>query len=85
MRRVVNSTFRSLDGLIGKLEQWHFEYHDDEAVAIARDELFASNALLMGRHTYRVYAGRVAGPQRRVCRPNQQHDQVPRVHNFVQR
>jgi hypothetical protein len=75
----------SLDGLIGKLERWHFEYHDDEAAAIARDELFASDALLMGRHTYGVYAGCVAGRSDEFARPNQQHDRVPRVHNFVQR
>jgi len=57
MRPIVNSTFVSLDGVINHMETWHFDYIDDELGAIARDQLFASDAMLMGRATYESYAG----------------------------
>lgn len=56
MRRVVSSTFASLDGVINHMDSWHFAYVDDEATKIATEQLLASDALLMGRHTYNVYA-----------------------------
>lgn len=56
MRRVVNSTFVSLDGVINHMEAWHFDYIDEESGQIATEQLLASDALLMGRETYEVYA-----------------------------
>jgi dihydrofolate reductase len=56
MGRIVNSTFVSLDGVINHMEAWHFAYIDDESIQIATEQLFASDALLMGRHAYEVYA-----------------------------
>ena len=56
MRRVISSTFASLDGVINHMDAWHFAYIDDEATKIATEQLLASDALLMGRHTYDVYA-----------------------------
>ena len=56
MRRVVNSTYVSLDGVIEHLEQWHFDYFDDEAGQYAWELLSASDALLMGRLTYEGFA-----------------------------
>jgi dihydrofolate reductase len=56
MRRVISSTFASLDGVINHMEAWHFAYTDDEAAKIATEQLEASDALLMGRHTYDGYA-----------------------------
>ena len=32
MRRIVNSTYVSLDGVIEHLEQWHFDYFDDDGM-----------------------------------------------------
>lgn len=56
MRTIVNSTFVTLDGVVNHMEKWHFGYVDDEANALATDQLAASEAMLMGRQTYDVYA-----------------------------
>lgn len=56
MGRVINSTFISLDGVINHMDKWHFDFVDDETNAIAMDQLRACESLLMGRHTYEIYA-----------------------------
>ena len=56
MRRIINSTYVSLDGLTGHLERWHFEYIDDDATAFTSELLSTSDALLMGRRTYESFA-----------------------------
>lgn len=56
MRRIINSTNVTIDGLIGKMELWHFDYVDDELSRLVDEDLFASDALLMGRGTYDVFA-----------------------------
>ncbi len=56
MRKIVNSTFVSLDGVINHMDRWHFDFIDDESDALALDQLRESDALLLGRHTYDVYA-----------------------------
>jgi len=55
MRRIVNSTFVSLDGVINHMERWHFDFIDDELSALALEQLRASDALLLGRNTYETY------------------------------
>ena len=60
MRKIVNSTFVSLDGVINHMERWHFDFIDDELEALALDQLRDSDALLLGRHTYDAYAERLA-------------------------
>jgi dihydrofolate reductase len=57
MRRIVNSTFVSLDGVINHMERWHFDFIDEELDAIALAQLHAADAMLMGRTTYEIYAG----------------------------
>ena len=56
MRKIVNSTFVSLDGVINHMDRWHFGFIDDELEALALDQMRASDALLLGRHTYDIYA-----------------------------
>lgn len=56
MRRIVNSTFVSLDGVINHMERWHFAFVDDELGELALDQLRNADAMLMGRKTYEVYA-----------------------------
>jgi dihydrofolate reductase len=56
MRRIVSSTYVSLDGLIEQLERWHFDYLDDAANQAAADLLATADALLMGRRTYEGFA-----------------------------
>src|SRR5690606_4078059 len=57
MGRIVNSTFVSLDGVVNHMDRWHFDFIDAESDAIALDQLRDSDALLVGRRTYEVYAG----------------------------
>jgi dihydrofolate reductase len=56
MRRIVNSTYVSLDGVIEHLEKWHFDYLDEDANALVRDQLSASDAVLIGRKSYEGHA-----------------------------
>jgi dihydrofolate reductase len=56
MRRLINSTFVTLDGVVNHMDQWHFDFVDDNSDDLALRQLRASDALLMGRHTYQVYA-----------------------------
>jgi dihydrofolate reductase len=56
MRQIINSTYVSLDGLTERLEEWHFEYLDDDATKFSWEQLAASDALLMGRLTYEGFA-----------------------------
>jgi dihydrofolate reductase len=56
MRRIINSTYVSLDGVIEHPEQWQFDYLDDTTNQFEADQLAASDALLMGRRTYQGFA-----------------------------
>jgi dihydrofolate reductase len=56
MRKVINSTYVSLDGVVTNPQEWTFEFRDDVANQFAFEQLMASDALLMGRRTYEVFA-----------------------------
>ena len=56
MGRIVSSTFVSLDGVINHMDRWHFDFIDAESDAITLRQLRDSQAMLMGRHTYEIYA-----------------------------
>ena len=56
MRKLVESTFMSLDGVISSPEQWSPPYWNDEHMSYARELLFAADALLLGRETYEGFA-----------------------------
>lgn len=56
MRRVIASTYATLDGKVDALQEWAVPY-DDDAVAAYHDDLLAnSDALLLGRKTYEIFA-----------------------------
>src|SRR5690242_12957387 len=70
MRKIVVSEFVSLDGVMqapGRQEEdtsgsfkhggWSFKFHDDQVPRYKLDELSASDALLLGRKTYEIFAG----------------------------
>jgi dihydrofolate reductase len=57
MRRVVASEYVSVDGVADEPGQWSFPYFSDDLAMYKRDELFASDALLLGRVTYEGFAG----------------------------
>ncbi|MFB4311299.1 dihydrofolate reductase family protein [Actinomadura sp. GTD37] len=52
MRKIINSTYISLDGVIENPQNWTPAYFQDEAAAYARELLFSCGALLMGRRTF---------------------------------
>ncbi|WP_326959431.1 MULTISPECIES: dihydrofolate reductase family protein [unclassified Amycolatopsis] len=57
MRKIVNSTYVTLDGVVSEPHLWSLDYFDEAAGAFALDQLRASDALLMGRATYHSFAG----------------------------
>lgn len=56
MRKLVESTFVTLDGVISAPQEWSPPYWDDEHENYARKLLFAADALLLGRVTYEGFA-----------------------------
>ena len=56
MRKVIASEYVSLDGVMEAPEQWTFQFWNDEHAKYAHDQLFASDALLLGRETYQGFA-----------------------------
>jgi dihydrofolate reductase len=56
MRKVIVSVFATLDGVQENPHEWSLEYSTAEYEAYARDQLFAADALLMGRVTYQGFA-----------------------------
>jgi dihydrofolate reductase len=77
MGKIINSTFVSIDGVINHMEAWHFDYIDDETAQITLEQITASDAMLMGRHTYEVYAE--AWPQRDGAYP----DKINSIRKYV--
>ena len=56
MRKVVVSEYVTLDGVMEEPGTWSFQFWNDEAAKFKFDELFASDALLLGRVTYQGFA-----------------------------
>lgn len=56
MRKVALTEFLSLDGVMEAPDQWHFPFFGDDAGQYKHDELFATDALLLGRITYEGFA-----------------------------
>ena len=57
MRKIIESTLVSLDGVIGDPHLWAMERFDDDAQKEALEGLLASEAMLLGRRTYEIFAG----------------------------
>jgi len=62
MRKLVESTFVTLDGVISEPQTWGRPYWDDDHSAYATKLMDAADALLLGRKTYEGFAQ--AWPQR---------------------
>jgi len=56
MRKLVESTFVTLDGVINAPQEWSPPYWDEEHARYATKLLFAADALLLGRATYEGFA-----------------------------
>lgn len=51
MRKIIVAEFLTLDGVMEAPNEWSFPYWNDEIGTFKLDELFASDALLLGRVT----------------------------------
>ncbi|MGH2503956.1 MAG: dihydrofolate reductase family protein [Ktedonobacterales bacterium] len=56
MSKIVASEFVSLDGVVEAPDQWMGPYMSDDASKFKYDELFDSDALLLGRKTYQLFS-----------------------------
>ncbi|MFC7640410.1 dihydrofolate reductase family protein [Streptosporangium lutulentum] len=56
MRKIIASTYATLDGYIDNPHLWSLDYWSDEAARFAKDQLFSCDGLLMGRVTYEGFA-----------------------------
>lgn len=56
MRKIIASTLMSLDGVIGDPPTWVGDSLDEEFQADALQRLLESDAMLMGRRTYEMFA-----------------------------
>ena len=57
MRKIINSTYISLDGVIQNPQDWPaLGASGEDGNAIQTELLFACDAVLMGRHTYDGFA-----------------------------
>jgi dihydrofolate reductase len=56
MRRVIESTLVSADGVIGDPHTWTGEHFGEQAVAYALERLRGCDAMVMGRRTYEMFS-----------------------------
>jgi dihydrofolate reductase len=56
MRKLVATEYVMLDGVMEEPGMWSFPFWNEEAMKFKSDELFASDALLLGRITYEGFA-----------------------------
>jgi dihydrofolate reductase len=56
MRKIIESTLMSLDGVFSDPHIWATEYFDSEAEGHALELLSTADAMLMGRRTYEFFA-----------------------------
>src|SRR3954451_4374338 len=64
MRRLIVSEFVTLDGVMEGPHEWSFQFWNDEIAAFKQEELFAGDAILLGRETYQVFAAAWPGMER---------------------
>ena len=56
MRKVIVSTYMTLDGRVDEIRDWAVAYNDDRAVKYHTDLMSSSDGLLLGRNTYEIFA-----------------------------
>ena len=61
MRKIIESTLVSADGVVGSPPQWAMDYRDEEVTRDALERLSGSDAMLMGRGSYELFAAAWAG------------------------
>ncbi|MFJ9414441.1 dihydrofolate reductase family protein [Streptomyces sp. NPDC101227] len=56
MRKITAGIFLSLDGVAEAPDTWHFPYFNDEMGAVVQQQMDAADTMLLGRHTYELFA-----------------------------
>jgi hypothetical protein len=56
MRKVIVSEFLTLDGVMEAPEEWQFPYVSDDVADEISAGILGSEALLLGRATYEIFA-----------------------------
>jgi dihydrofolate reductase len=56
MRKVIVSTYMTLDGRVDEIRDWAVAYNDDRAIKYHTDLMMNSDGLLLGRNTYEIFA-----------------------------
>ena len=56
MRKIIAGLFISLDGVVGRPDQWHFPYFNDEMGKAVDATMSESDTMLLGRKTYEEFA-----------------------------
>jgi dihydrofolate reductase len=56
MRKIIESTLVSADGIVGSPPLWAMDYRDEEVTRDALERLSGSDAMLMGRVSYELFA-----------------------------
>jgi dihydrofolate reductase len=56
MRKIIESILVSADGVVGSPPLWAMDYRDEEVTRDALERLSGSDAMLMGRGTYELFA-----------------------------
>jgi dihydrofolate reductase len=56
MRKVIVSTYMTLDGRVDEIQNWAVPYNDDGGAKYHTDLLMNSDGLLLGRNTYEIFA-----------------------------
>ena len=56
MRKLIVTEYLTLDGVFEEPGHWSFDYWNEESMQYKRDELFSSDAQLLGRVTYEGFA-----------------------------
>lgn len=56
MRKIIESTLVSADGVVGDPPRWAMEYRDAEVTGEALERLAGADAMLMGRGTYELFS-----------------------------
>ena len=58
MRKVIVSTYVTLDGKVDGIRDWALPFNNEEAVKYHTDLLANSDGLILGRKTYEIFAGK---------------------------
>lgn len=56
MRKIIESTLVSADGVVGSPPRWAMEYRDEEVTRDALERLSGCDAMLIGRGSYELFA-----------------------------